>query len=457
MTLDELKVELGIESRRIDEAIRYLVSHPAELDGLIRHTGLTRRLAERVLAAFDETEGAPALPAAAVTTELTEWLQRLIENAPAPKRQLDHVSATADTLARRAVYLAGRYALSGRRVLFLGDHDLTSFALARVQPDIGIVVADIDDELLDYMHAVARREQLPVVLAHADFAKVLPSAARDVDLVVTDPPYTPEGIGMFVARAIEALAGRSLTAGRVVMAYGYSPQHPALGLNVQRMIGGLECAIEYALPEFNIYDGAQAIGGRSDLYCLAPTAGSLKAAQRLLAQSRARVYTHGTRSVESGGGEVTEGESHISITHSLVDDHESALLRALLRATAPSVAIVVPNSHPDIASEHRQRELTALVAPRYRLRFLRSRPSPKLAIVVGESVAGASPGLIAKPNTTLATALADRAYKAARVAGGSMSRTDAAEAARVALDEIGPAYGGVAVADLPRAVLRGLT
>ncbi len=39
---------LHLESRRIDEAIRYLLSHPPELDGLIRHTGLTRRLAERV-------------------------------------------------------------------------------------------------------------------------------------------------------------------------------------------------------------------------------------------------------------------------------------------------------------------------------------------------------------------------------------------------------------------------
>ncbi|WP_243657772.1 bis-aminopropyl spermidine synthase family protein [Parafrankia sp. BMG5.11] len=329
-------------------------------------------------------------------------LGRLIAAAPAPRRDLDHVAATAATLARRAAWLTSTYDLAGRRVLFVGDHDLTSVALARRQPGVEITVVDLDERTLAYIDATARSEGLSIRTLFGDLRFTLPPAAREwADLVLTDPPYTPEGVGLFLGRALAGLGDRKN--GVVVVAYGHSRLHPMLGFQVQQSMQQFGVVFEAILPAFNRYDGAQAVGSASDLYVCAPTSRTWKVLERAVESFGTRIYTHGTQSVESTAavelgpaatviGDATAAGSpgarrlglrslftgsdylrdlgdNADVAVDLTADPGPLLLRALLAVTARKVRFVVPVDHPDVSTPGARAALASLVAPKYRLTF----------------------------------------------------------------------------------------
>jgi hypothetical protein len=196
-------------------------------------------------------------------------------------------------------------------VLFAGDHDLTSLLLARVVPDTELTVADIDEDLLAYIDARSgsRHGGAPVRGVWADFRSGLPPAlAESADVVFTDPPYTPEGLGLFLSRSVSALSRRDPGA-RIVVAYGHSRRRPDLGLAAQREIGRQDLVIDAMLPGFSRYAAAQAVGSASDLYCLQPAPAAFRAGASHAAASRAErhgIYTHGEQSVESGAASTAD-------------------------------------------------------------------------------------------------------------------------------------------------------
>ncbi len=63
------------------------------------------------------------------------------------------------------------------------------------------------------------------------------------------------------------------------------------------------------------------------------------------------------------------------------------LLRMLLACSAERAGFLVDNNHPDITSERAQHALAEVVSAKYRLRFHRSSPDSKHAIVVADLMA----------------------------------------------------------------------
>lgn len=237
-----------------------------------------------------------------VPADLVERMRGILARVPPPIRGLDHVPATAETVLRRARYLAREFDLNQTRLLFIGDHDCTSLALAvlGVTPR-SVTVVDIDERLLAFIASQPQAADGSITPLFADLRLGLPESARAAhDVAFTDPPYTADGVGLFVARAVEGLA--EPTKGRILVAYGYSESTPALGLKVQRALTDLELLFEAVLPDFNHYDGAQAIGSRADLYRLRPTKRTDRIAMRALARYGKTMYTHGGQSEESRDG-----------------------------------------------------------------------------------------------------------------------------------------------------------
>ncbi len=229
---------------------------------------------------------------------LVERLAGLIERAPQGRRALDHVAATPETVARRALLLGARFRLTGARLLCVGDHDLTSLAVKLAHPGVDVTVADIDERILAYIDEQADRLGVEVRTLWADLRLGLPPSARDqADLAFTDPPYTPEGVGLFVARAVEGL--RDPERGRVLLAYGASERTPALALKVQSSLHALNLAYEAIYPDFNRYFGAEAIGSAADLYILRPTTRTRPAVAARADRYGTAIYTQGGQSVES--------------------------------------------------------------------------------------------------------------------------------------------------------------
>lgn len=429
--------EAGTAARRLRELITDLTADPRSLDELIRYTALPRRSVETVLRAagadivdgprgfairpdrvpaYRERFGYAQLDSTrlddvvgrrlAQNAELVARIGQDIASAPISREALDHVSATAQTVARRALWLDGAFDLAGRRLLCVGDHDLTSLAVCAVNPDVTVTVVDIDERILEFIDRTAKARGLSVHCRYADLRFGLPEDAGEwADVVFTDPPYTPEGVQLFLGRGLQGLRDR--TGGRLVMAYGFSDRAPALGVKVQRAVLDLELAMGAILPAFNRYHGAQAVGSASDLYVCQPTARTWKVLDRRLEQAAVNIYTHGEQSLEGEqkqsavitvnertvtfaqvltGGLPTVRQRPAVVTADLSSDPGPWLLRLLLAVNADQIEVTVPNVHGDLANEAGQRALSDLVASKYSLRFRRSTPGPRSAVVEAVAV-----------------------------------------------------------------------
>jgi hypothetical protein len=430
-----LLAERGVHARQLRRVLALLVGDWHTLAELVRLPAVPRRTVQELLkAAEDDLEtqddrfrivparatayteafgvaDAFADPMGALVSRHTDQLRSIladIADVPPPLASLDHVQATANTALKRALWLNTTYDLGGRKLLCLGDHDLTSLAVCAVNPDIEVTVVDVDDRLLEFLDARAAERGWSIRTVHADFRFGLPPIALEwADLVFSDPPYTPEGMALFAGRAIECLADPAQ--GRVLLAYGFSDRTPALGLKVQQELQRLGLVFEAILPAFHRFDGAQAIGSAADLYVCRPT--TRKSAGNPV---RTAIYTHGAQSIEASGpsadalAELSKlaprpesspppkprkpgwaepiGKGAASLAVDLTGDPGPWLLRTLLASVPARLAALVPNNHPNVSSERGQHELTSLVDTRFRLKFLRGTPDNKHTIVVADQV-----------------------------------------------------------------------
>ncbi|MEW9531444.1 bis-aminopropyl spermidine synthase family protein [Microbispora sp. NPDC049125] len=313
-TLADLVRETATSRRAIESLLRVLpVEHSGDrvritVDQLNRYNGA----GEADISSFEDPvagvgaagasgAGASGAEAAGTHPDVLARLETLIAKAPRGRQALDHVSATAETVLRRALLLGRRFWLPGARLLCVGDHDLTSLAVRMLHPEVEVAVADVDDRVLGYIDA----QDLGVRTRWADLRLGLPPSLRGWgDLAITDPPYTPEGVGLFAARAAEGLRDREQ--GRILVAYGASERTPMLALKVQKALGELNLLNEAIFPDFNRYHGAEAIGSAADLYVLRPTTKTWPAIAARLDRLATAIYTHGPQSVESAPGPVDD-------------------------------------------------------------------------------------------------------------------------------------------------------
>jgi predicted methyltransferase len=407
---------------------------------------------------------------------LVERMRGILARVPPPIRGLDHVPATAETVLRRARYLAREFDLDQTRLLFIGDHDCTSLAfdVLGVTPR-SVTVVDIDERLLAFIASQPQADG-SITPLFADLRLGLPESARAAhDVAFTDPPYTADGVGLFVARAVEALAEPGK--GRILLAYGYSESTPALGLKVQRALADLELLFEAVLPDFNHYDGAQAIGSRADLYRLRPTKRTDRIALRMAARYGKTMYTHGSQSEESrddnagvttrdtvaqdtvaatvleqfsGGGAVLlvgagwAGHTTMPVDRFLAAEKSSqqteitiidlrplfgwSLIRAALTATSEQTIIIVPRDAYGLHSAIESAQLRAALEPRYQVENIqRAFHGTDSAVVElrGTATESVAANVWHRPHSRVATTWRESLIAAARQHGTELTKNQA--------------------------------
>jgi hypothetical protein len=198
-------------------------------------------------------------------------MKRIGRLAPPPRQELDQCHCTPETKLRRVLALHEADALVGRRVLLLGDDDLTSLAIERVVRRFGsrasianLAVVDVDRAVVEHVERELADAPFPTLAVQHDLRAPLPPLLRgSFDTVVTDPPYTVAGATLFLSRAAEALAG---VGGDVFFSFG--SRRPGATFLVQQRIGQMGFAIVRLLRDFNEYVGAGVLGGTSSLYHL---------------------------------------------------------------------------------------------------------------------------------------------------------------------------------------------
>lgn len=195
-----------------------------------------------------------------------DLLSRYRDKRLSPERNYDQFTATVETTAKRAALLDFLGDVRGKRVLFLGDDDFTSIATSSMRSAQEIAVVDIDERILNNIGGISNEVGLGIGTVKHDLRRSLPVGLRDkFDTVFTDPPYTPEGIKLFVSRALEAIDRKNQTA-RVYVCYGNSDRAKERFLPIQEVLTGSGLLLRYAFDRFNRYEGAESIGSSSSLY-----------------------------------------------------------------------------------------------------------------------------------------------------------------------------------------------
>jgi predicted methyltransferase/DNA-directed RNA polymerase subunit RPC12/RpoP len=202
-------------------------------------------------------------------------LAAIAEAAPPARVELDQSHCTVETKLRRVLALYEAGALADRRLVLLGDDDLTSVAVRLVVEHLGasrtvrrLTVVDVDPGLVSFLSDALRGAPFEFECVEHDLRDRLPERlVGSADTVFTDPPYTSAGAALFLARAVEATGGR---AGRDVFA-AFGPTRPETALEVQRAIAELGLVVRGLVRNFNEYLGAGVLGGTSHLYHLRTT------------------------------------------------------------------------------------------------------------------------------------------------------------------------------------------
>ena len=204
---------------------------------------------------------------------LVRELSKAVRGGPPARLELDQCHCTVETKLLRLLAIHEAGALVGRRVLLLGDDDLTGLALRELVRRHGthatiahLAVVDVDPALISFLEHELAGAPFHVTCVEHDLSQPLPPALVGAfDTVVTDPPYTTAGARLFLSRAAAALDGR----GDVFLSFG--SRRPGAAAQLQRAIVEIGFVIHGLKRDFNEYVGAGVLGGTSHLYHLVAT------------------------------------------------------------------------------------------------------------------------------------------------------------------------------------------
>jgi len=196
-------------------------------------------------------------------TNQLHLFQKIMVGRPPASPELDQVHATPETSLKRARYMKENGDLDGRKILFLGDDDLTSIASSILGSARKIAVLDVDVRLVDYISNVSADNNLKIECIEHDLRDPLPEEhLNKYDVFITDPPYTVEGLKLFLSRGLQSLRPR-----KTANAYfSFADKPPLEMLKVNRALNDMGMYISELIPRFNTYIGAEIFANTTSIY-----------------------------------------------------------------------------------------------------------------------------------------------------------------------------------------------
>jgi hypothetical protein len=151
-----------------------------------------------------------------------------------------------------------------------------------------ITVFDIDQDILKTIDKIAKDKGFSNI--KTEFYDAQEDPRQDLqgrfDVVVTDPPYTLNGIKLFLNRSLAFLGDTANKS--IYLYYGNSIKNPEKTLQIQELLAKYKLLIREKIDNFARYNGAESIGSASSLYLLQ----TLKNTQRPTGQKITDIYTY---------------------------------------------------------------------------------------------------------------------------------------------------------------------
>jgi hypothetical protein len=224
------------------------------LDGDSRETSLGRLAATLFNPHYAMAATAGATPTALQEREarfsvLQERLARLFDGRPLAETGYDQRHVTTRTALLRALYLLHRGDLAGKRVVLLGDDDLTSLALALVGGAASLTVLEIDERLVGFLGQRLHELETPEarVLAYDANGRLPEDLVGSADTFLCDPSRPL--YDLFLERGREALK----PGGALYTFLFPSHSSPAVDHDFLRRAMTPELALTDLIPAFGEY------------------------------------------------------------------------------------------------------------------------------------------------------------------------------------------------------------
>jgi predicted methyltransferase len=182
---------------------------------------------------------------------IRERFERIFETRPSETAEFDQGVVPPENSIRRAEFIYERGDLKDKRILFLGDDDLTSVAMALTNFAEEIVVIEVDDRIVSYINSVADREHLKLKAISYNAVKQLPEELiAKFDTFLNDPVETVKGMTVFLSRCALSLKGEG-SAGY----FGISHYESSLKkwFEVEKNLLSMNFVITDVLRDFNEY------------------------------------------------------------------------------------------------------------------------------------------------------------------------------------------------------------
>ena len=119
---------------------------------------------------------------------------------------LDQKYVTEETILKRLTVIFEADLLDERRVLVLGDADLTGLGLSVIGNPSEVLIADIDRRLSEILFDANLDYDLPVRFLYHDMRiKMIEVLKNQFTLIIAEPPQTKAGMIVYLSRAIECI------------------------------------------------------------------------------------------------------------------------------------------------------------------------------------------------------------------------------------------------------------
>ncbi len=188
-------------------------------------------------------------------------LEIIWNNKPNATFYFDQRPVTLNTTLRRVAYLMSNGDIKGKKIIMLGDDDLTSVALALLKLDCEVFALDADERLIKYINKISKEYNLNLKgMVYNALDKTNNELMNKFDVLMTDP--TPEKIPftLFMNRAIELTKGE----GSIIYTSIYSSAMKKT-LDLQKIITDMNLYITDIIPKFTEYQSIMELYSPSDI------------------------------------------------------------------------------------------------------------------------------------------------------------------------------------------------
>jgi len=192
---------------------------------------------------------------------------------------LDQAKATMMTSFKRAWLCLKHHTLLGKQILCIGDDDLVSVAIGLLHNELAgqkgsfaptVAVVEKDERIIRYIRSLTEKHSLQIRCIEHDLREPLPTLVKGkYDVLFTDPPYTYEGMCLFLSRGLEGLKTQSGLP--IFLSFGSKPAEETF--RIQQKWNEVNLVIERMIPGFNQYEGAQSLNSQGQMIILRTMAG----------------------------------------------------------------------------------------------------------------------------------------------------------------------------------------